>query len=431
MTELAELLAVPAARAALAQRDITAVYRILCEAGVTQARIAEATGQHQSDVSGILAGRRVQSVAVLERIADGLGVPRGWMGLAHAPGLVPDPGDTQIDSMQADNERDANLLRHGATVLFGAPVFGPADPIRIKPASTSVPRRIGPADVARVAATTERFRQLAGDLGGIPMTDALTAHALASEALLGAVMREPVRKRLLVAVSDAHRAAGCAASGAGLRDLARRHHTRGMDCAGAVHDLLRAVVSLDILGCMELDVEPDDALKFFQLGAASAPSLLSRAVVEYHGALALGLLGLAEQALDALRRAHDSYEAASNEPRPWAHFATGLPHVEGRTYLALGQFDRAVVVLASAGDAASHTVSCSMSNFVCLATAQLRCGEVRSGLITAERVVKLAKGLRSVSVRDDLAPLQQAAAARRDSGCQDLARELAILRRAA
>lgn len=77
MTELAELLTGPTARAALAQRDFAAVYRILCAAGVSQARIAQATGQQQSDVSAILAGRRVQSVAVLEGIADGLGVPLG------------------------------------------------------------------------------------------------------------------------------------------------------------------------------------------------------------------------------------------------------------------------------------------------------------------------------------------------------------------
>lgn len=66
-----------------------------------------------------------------------------------------------------------------------------------------------------------------------------------------------------------------------------------------------------------------------------------------------------------------------------------------------------------------------------LAAAQLRCGELRSGLLTAGPAIGLAKGLRSVWLRDRLAPLQEAAAARRDSACRDLARELAILRSAA
>jgi hypothetical protein len=43
----------------------------------------------------------------------------------------------------------------------------------------------------------------------------------------------------------------------------------------------------------------------------------------------------------------------------------------------------------------------------------------------------LARRQRSVSVRQSLAPLQDAAAARRDSACQDLARELQRLRAAA
>ncbi|MDQ2880909.1 MAG: hypothetical protein M3Y48_06520 [Actinomycetota bacterium] len=244
-------------------------------------------------------------------------------------------------------------------------------------------------------------------------------------------MREPVRKSLLVALADAHRAAGGAAAGAGLPDLARRHLVRGMDCAGAAGDLLRTVVSLDNLGCRELDVEPNEALKLFQLGSAGAPSQLSRALIDYHCALAFGLLDLAKDALATLRRARDTYHAAQDEPRPWNYFAAALPHVEGCTYLALGRFERAAVAFASAVDGANHAVGCSMDNFAHLATAQLQCGELRSGLLTATRAIGLAKRLRSVSVRKSLAPLQAAAAGRHDSACQDLARELVTLRSAA
>lgn len=429
MADLAALLTDPAARRALAGRDIAAVFRMLRAAGVSQVNIALATGQRQSEVSEIVSGRQVQSVAVQERIADGLGVPRGWMGLAYTPDLEPEPA-APVDA-STEQENRANLLRHAATVLYGEPIFGPADPIRVKTTPTPVPCRIGPADVEQVAATTERLGQLVGDLGGIPMTEALTAHTRAAEALLGATMQEPVRKRLLVALADAHRAAGAAAAGAGLPDLARQHLVRGMDCAGAAGDVLRTVVSLDNLGCRELDVEPNEALKLFQLGSAGAPSQLSRALVDYHCALALGLLDLAKEALAALRRARDTYHAASDEPRPWEHFATALPHVEGRTHFALGHFDRAAVAFAAGGDGARHSVGCTMHHFGYLAAVQLRCGELRSGLLTATRAIGLAKRLRSVSVRDGLAPLQRAAAARRDSACQDLARELATLRSAA
>ncbi|MGQ0716580.1 MAG: helix-turn-helix domain-containing protein [Pseudonocardiales bacterium] len=429
MAELADLLTGAVARHALAARDVTAVFRILRDAGVSQIRIARATGQRQPEVSEIISGRQVQSVALLERIADGLGVPRGWMGLAYDPALGPEP--VVPDEATSEDECGSNLLRRAATLLCGKPVFGAAEPIRVKHTPTPVPRRIGSADIAQVASATERLGQLVGDHGGIPMTAALTAHARTSEALLGADMREPVRQQLLIALADAHRIAGAAAEGAGLRDLARQHHARSMDCAGAGGDLLRAVVSVGTLGSMEVRVEPDEALKFFQLGAATAPTPLVRAMLEYDCALALGLLGLAEESLAALRRAHDTYQKARDEPRPWDYLARNLPHVEGCTYLALGYFDRAAAALSAAVDGAGHAVGCSVDNFGHLAAAQLRCGELRSGLHTARQAIGLVKDFRSVPVLARLAPLQEAAAARRDSTCQDLARELAMLRSAA
>ena len=79
----------------------------------------------------------------------------------------------------------------------------------------------------------------------------------------------------------------------------------------------------------------------------------------------------------------------------------------------------------------SHAVGCTVVNSGRLAAAQLRSGELGAGLRTAQQVIRSAKGLRSVSLRDSLAPLQEAAVARRDSACQDLAREVAILRSAA
>lgn len=73
----------PDMRRALAERDITTVYRLLVEHGVAQRYIAELVGQSPSEVSEILNGRQVQSYAVLERIAEGLGVSRGAMGMSY------------------------------------------------------------------------------------------------------------------------------------------------------------------------------------------------------------------------------------------------------------------------------------------------------------------------------------------------------------
>jgi Helix-turn-helix len=71
-------------RVYLARRDIGSVYRLLQRFGMSQRAIAARTGQSQSEVSDIVAGhRQVISYEVLERIALGLGIPRGWMGLAY------------------------------------------------------------------------------------------------------------------------------------------------------------------------------------------------------------------------------------------------------------------------------------------------------------------------------------------------------------
>ena len=59
-------------RAALHRRDISEVYRLLCDAGATQRRIAAFTGQSQSEVSAIVAGRQVMAYDLLARIAEGL-----------------------------------------------------------------------------------------------------------------------------------------------------------------------------------------------------------------------------------------------------------------------------------------------------------------------------------------------------------------------
>jgi predicted XRE-type DNA-binding protein len=78
------LLEHPEMRRALAHRDIRAIYSIVQRYGISQRRIAAKTGQSQSEVSDILTGKRVvASYDVLARICAGLGVPRGYMGLAY------------------------------------------------------------------------------------------------------------------------------------------------------------------------------------------------------------------------------------------------------------------------------------------------------------------------------------------------------------
>ncbi|MEH0986144.1 helix-turn-helix transcriptional regulator [Micromonospora sp. CPCC 205556] len=73
-------------RAALGVRDIGTVFPLLARhTGASQTRIGAAVGLEQGYVSRIIAGRKVSSIEVLERIADGCRMPdeaRMTLGLA-------------------------------------------------------------------------------------------------------------------------------------------------------------------------------------------------------------------------------------------------------------------------------------------------------------------------------------------------------------
>src|ERR1700709_835568 len=116
----------PDMREALSKREISTVYRLLRQHGVSQRQIAAMTGQSQSEVSEILKGRQVMAYDVLTRISDGLGVPRGYMGLAYdeatAIRVVGAAGGQQAEEDESVKRR--RFLAHAAQVTMGAAVLG-------------------------------------------------------------------------------------------------------------------------------------------------------------------------------------------------------------------------------------------------------------------------------------------------------------------
>jgi hypothetical protein len=90
----------PQIQTALAERDLTTVYRHLFALGLSQGAIGLRSHQKQPDVSEVIHGRRVVAYDVLVRIADGLGIPRGYLGLAHC-------GPTKAAFADAAAERPA------------------------------------------------------------------------------------------------------------------------------------------------------------------------------------------------------------------------------------------------------------------------------------------------------------------------------------
>jgi transcriptional regulator with XRE-family HTH domain len=158
-------------RAALAERDIAEVFARLQRAGVSQRRIAALTGQSQSqsEISEILSGRRVCAYDVFVRIADGLGVPRGWMGLAYDRLAGDAVGRLRVDEEATDVRRRAFLAAAAAGAAVVASqvdgFVGPVGPLPLRDVVASMSRAMLPTggsvewEPMSAVALTENVRQ--------------------------------------------------------------------------------------------------------------------------------------------------------------------------------------------------------------------------------------------------------------------------------
>jgi transcriptional regulator with XRE-family HTH domain len=116
----------PELRVILAERDTGALFGQLQRQGFSQRRIASLVGMSQSEISEIKGGRRVIAYDVHLRVAEGLGVPLVYMGLAQPPPLrerAEPASDTNPEPATAESVCLA--LRFVAAVLYGDD--GPAD----------------------------------------------------------------------------------------------------------------------------------------------------------------------------------------------------------------------------------------------------------------------------------------------------------------
>src|SRR5690242_19000654 len=189
----------PEMRKALAVREVSTVYRLLRRTGVSQRQIAALTGQSQSEVSEILKGRQVMAYDVLARIADGLGIPRGYMGLAYDPATatslvgLPDQAAAEED----ESVKSRKLLAPGDAVTFGTAGLGADRGLCLpSPAQTPAPSNIGLTDVKQVEAATRAMRALDYQFGGGACRDAVVAQLSWAQRLLGASGTDDVRLRL-------------------------------------------------------------------------------------------------------------------------------------------------------------------------------------------------------------------------------------------
>ncbi|MGH3904984.1 MAG: helix-turn-helix domain-containing protein [Pseudonocardiaceae bacterium] len=411
----------PQMHRALADRDISTVYRLLCAAGLSQTQIGNLTGQSQSEVSEILNGRQVIFYAVLERIADGLGIPRGHMGLAYtdADGNL----ETYCEEGGGDEEDDEMIKRRvlgavsaallGETVLngpimqLGTTLLGEPGGLRLL---TGPSGKLTKTDVIWIKNATEKFRAYDHQYGGASIYGAVRGMA---EQVVGALHgSEPAdweRRELYSSVSGLCRVAAWAAFDAGHNREFWRCHATALDLASrAGHTDLVVTTVRDAARAEILSGNHRDAAKLLELMTVKrAPDAVN-----------WGLLGSAyaphspQSTRTALEHLHDAEGADTADA-----IAMG-----GHLNLDLGDYSAAIAAYQRAlPKRAGRT---AIQETAPLAMAHLQAGETAVGVQYAQQALDLNGKVRSSVATKGLGGLGTILAAQNDSTAQDLAQRV-------
>ncbi|HWR46386.1 MAG TPA: helix-turn-helix domain-containing protein [Pseudonocardiaceae bacterium] len=417
-------------RAALAARDIGTLYRLLRRVGVSQRQIAQLTSQSQSEVSEIIKGRRVRDVWVLERIADGLGIPRERMGLSYGE-EAPDPSSVEKDVDEAMKRRVLLATTMAAALRQGAQALG--EPIELAlPAGQALPSRLGMSHVHIVRAVTDRLRGVARHHGG--QADLFGAAATLYTRWMQVPATEAVNTRLAAALAELHTEAGWACYDSGLDGAG--HFTRALrlaDKAGDTYGIANA--ALHAGATLVRNGHPNDALKLFQLGqfhlrgfqpARSTPATLHAddprlpiltAQLSRQSATAYAVMKGSDEADRCLTEANNGWEPQHAFQRAGADLVTA------GIQLDLGQLDTAEQSATKAARAygENHRRGRTEAQLI-LAEVHIRAGEPQ-GLPLARHAIDEVSTLHSVAARRErLIPLATALEARPSTDTRELAR---------
>jgi transcriptional regulator with XRE-family HTH domain len=429
-------------RAALAARDIAGVFRLLQRVGVSQRRIAALTGQSQSEISEILGGRHVVSYDVLARIADGLGVPRGHLGLAYDDTTAQLVGVVPAATTEEDEDPGRLVSRVTQLTVGDAPVDPEslAQPLAL--AWAPAPDHVGLGDVARLESVTAQLRATDYAHGGGACRDAVLAQLAWAQQLLNAQVGENASRALHVAVADLHHLAGWTSFDVGMVGPARRHLSRALEHARFADEPSLVAKVLYGLGRVHLHHGWNgQALRLFQLALVQAQQS------EYGRAAALSYANLAwahsvsgetRQTLACMERARDEYTRSETDPAPhWLHFfdSAELQAIRGMALAHLPEpttEQRAQAIERFSLSTALRELPMTRSRtfeLTALSWLLLEEGAIEQAVQAGNEAVDLAQGVRSQRVVDRFAPLRAGLARRQSlSDVRDLAERVKALR---
>jgi hypothetical protein len=365
---------------------------------------------------------------VLERIADGLGAPRAWLGLSYGELQSGSPSAAEQD-VDEDMKRRALIAATSATVL-GRVVQGLSELTEVAlPVGQVLPSRLSMSHVQVVRAVTNRLRDEARYYGG--QSDLFGAAATVYTPWLKVPATEVVRAALAAALAELHTEAGWCCydsgrNGAGHFTRALRLAGRAGDAYGVANAAWHAGLTLVRIG------HPNDALKLFQLGqihlgglvpGASTPSaddlripgLIAR--LSRQSATAYALMDRPNEATRQLAQVRDGYAAHDVFERGDAYLDTAVIQLDMHRLEVAEQFATAAARTYGEGHRRSRTMT-----ELLIAEIHLRAGEPR-GLTLAQHAIDTVSTLQSVVARRErLIPLAAALESRPGSDRRELAR---------
>ena len=431
----AEWFDAPQMRRVLAARDTAGLYRGLKKLGISQRWIAACTGQAQSEVADILNGRQVRDVRLLERIADGLGIPRGHLRLAGADGqddAYPRSGGGRDPEVDEEVRRRA-LIAATSLAALGQVVQGLGELTELAlPTTEPLPARLSMAHVQALEAVTERLREVARQSGGQAGLFAVAARHYTR--WLPITATDEVRTRLRAALAELHTEAGWCCYDSGIDGSG--YFTRSLKLADEAADAYGIANAAWHAGATLMRTgHPDDALKTFQLGQfaldgfqpgrtrpatvrADDPRVSTlTARLNRNSATAYALMDRPDDAQRHLAKAHDGWTPRDRFDRGGMDFATAGVHLDLRHLDTAQQFAESAI--RAYGEIYGRMRT---SVQLLLAEVHVRAGESR-GLLLARQAVDALSTLPSVAVRRErLNPLIAALDARPGNDARDVAR---------
>ncbi|MEV2238466.1 helix-turn-helix transcriptional regulator [Micromonospora sp. NPDC049891] len=417
-------------RAALAARDVGALFRLLSRhTGASQTRIGAAVGLEQGYVSRIIAGRKVTSIDVLERIADGCGMPdepRMTLGLApRRRSCLPDMADRR-DGRHSDlpanrswreDVRAAAQLWEGdvnrrevlrQTVFSSAAYTLPAlrwfTAISPPPVAQDGHRTVGQPDIDTIREMTATYRRLDNQYGGGHARANVTRylHQEVTPLLTEGRYDPATGRKLLTAVAELTQLAGWQAYDMAEHGLAQRYLTHALDLARTADDpglgaeILAAMShQATYLGHTATGVDLARAARHTAHRAGITVLAAEALVMEAHAhaaardsAACAAALHQAEQALDRADR--------SGDPQWLGYFDEAYLSAKfGHCFTALGQQRQAERFAARSLRMDERYVRGKAFNLALLATIQARHGEPDRATFIGGQALTLTTQLKS------------------------------------